>query len=161
MAEQIPIAGSVFNVPVRYEEGHELTANEAAALNQTFHENLRNNFAKRVDSRKENGELDSDVKEELQSELDSYADEYEFGGPRGGAVRDPVMSEAMKMAKDKIWDLLKSKGKKRKDVEASAVSDLAKKYIDRNPSIMDLARKRVEEARAAASGDLEALVAGI
>ena len=98
MAEQITIAGSVFNVPVRYEEGHELTANEAAALNQTFHENLRNNFAKRVDSRKENGELDSDVKEELQSELDSYADEYEFGGPRGGAVRDPVMSEAMKMA---------------------------------------------------------------
>ena len=162
MAEQITIAGHVFDVPTRYEEGHELTANEASALNQTFHENLRNNFAKKVEARKDGGDLDDDSKSELQEELDKYAEDYEFGvRTGGGAVRDPVMSEALSIAKDKIWEALKRKGKRRKDVEASAVTDLAKKLIDRNPEIMNLARQRVAEAQAAAAGDLEELIADV
>jgi hypothetical protein len=46
--EQITIAGQSFNVPIRYEEGHELTSGEASALNQTYHENIRNNLAKKA-----------------------------------------------------------------------------------------------------------------
>ena len=163
MAEQITIAGHVFNVPTRYEEGHELTANEAAALNQTFHENLRNNFAKKVEDKKDGMEKieDDDVLTDLQSQLDEYADQYEFGAPGARGARDPVLSEAMKLAKDKIWEALRAKGKKRKDVEASAVTELAKKHLVKHPEVMQLARQRVAEAQAAASGDLEDLVANI
>ena len=163
MAEQITIAGHVFNVPTRYEEGHELTANEAAALNQTFHENLRNNFAKKVEDKKDGMERieDDDVLTDLQSQLDEYAEQYEFGAPGARGARDPILSEAMKLAKDKIWEALRARGKKRKDVEASAVTELAKKYLAKHPETMQLARQRVAEAQAAASGDLEDLVANI
>ena len=44
--DEITIAGQVFSVPVRYAAGHVLTEGEASALNQTYHENLRNNFAR-------------------------------------------------------------------------------------------------------------------
>ena len=50
MPEKITIAGKPFDVPHRYEEGHQLTAAEAKALNQIFWENLRNNFQVRVNS---------------------------------------------------------------------------------------------------------------
>lgn len=160
MAEQITIAGHAFNVPTRYEEGHELTANEASALNQTFHENLRNNFAKKVEEAKNGADRveDDDVLAELQEQLDKYAETYEFGVRTGGGyVRDPVMAEAMKIAKDKIWEDLRSRGKKPKDIEASAVTARAKKVIEKNPSIMDLARQRVAEMQAIAAVDLEGL----
>jgi hypothetical protein len=155
--EQITIAGEIFNAPIRYEEGHELTAGEAGALNQTFHENLRNNFAKRVKDAKEAGSIDMIA---LQTEFDKYAEEYSFGvRTGGGVVRDPVMAEAMVIAKGRIRARIKAKGLKQTDVAASAVTDGAKKLIAKDPTIMELARKRVEEAQAAASADLDELVA--
>ena len=159
--EQITIAGKTFNVPVRYEEGHELTAGEASALNQTYHENLRNNFARKVEEVANGGNLTSDQLDELQEKLDKYAEEYEFGVRVGGFTRgDPIKSEAMKIARDKVWELLKKKGKKRKDVDAAAVNEYAKKLLDKyNDEIMALAKQRVEEAQALAAGDLEDLVA--
>lgn len=160
MAEQITIEGHVFNVPTRYEEGHELTANEAAALNQTYHENLRNNFAKKVKDKKANGEIEEDVLAQLQTDLDEYAEGYEFGvRTGGGAVRDPVMSEAMDLARTKIFEHLKTKGIKRADVSAKQVTEYAKKLLEKNPTIIELARQRVEEARAAATSELDEIVA--
>lgn len=156
--EQITIAGNIFNVPNRYEEGHELTENEAAALNQTYHENLRNNFAKKVSEGVESGKS----LEDLQSELDEYAQSYQFGVRTGGGyVRDPVMSEAMGIAKNKIREHLRKKGVKLKDVEGKAITEAAKKLLARSPEIMELAKQRVEEAKAAAAMDLESLVADI
>ena len=46
--DQITIQGQVFRVPLRYKAGDVLKENEAGALNQTYHENLRNNFASKV-----------------------------------------------------------------------------------------------------------------
>src|SRR6266446_4903096 len=66
--EQITIAAQTFNVPLRYEEGHELSAGEASALNQTYHENIRNNLAKKA----KEGTL-------TQADVDAYASEYQFG----------------------------------------------------------------------------------
>lgn len=157
--EQITIAGQAFNVPVRYEEGHELTAGEASALNQTYHENLRNNFAKTV---KEGLESGSETVETLQTKLDTYAAEYAFGvRTGGGAVRDPVMAEAMNIAKGQIRALLKRKGTKVSDVAASAITDAAKKLVaheTHGPKIMNDAKRRVAEAQAAAGADLDELV---
>lgn len=157
--EQITIAGQTFNVPVRYEEGHELTENEAGALNQTYHENLRNNFASRV----KDGVAAGKSIEDLQSELDTYAESYQFGVRVGGGGRtgDPVLREAMLIAKAKITEHLRKKGVKMKDVDSKTVSEAAKKLIARSPEIMELAKQRVEEAKSAAATDLDSLVADI
>lgn len=151
--EQITIAGSPFNVPVRYEEGHELTSGEASALNQTYHENIRNNLAKKA----KEGTL-------TQADVDSYAETYQFGvraAGTGGVSRDPVMSEAMRIAKKQLAELLKKSGKKVGDYEVAAINDAAKKLLDKSPEIMELARQRVEEQRALASADLGDILGGL
>lgn len=156
--EQITIAGHSFNVPVRYEEGHELTAGEASALNQTYHENLRNNFAKKVKDAGASADVPA-----LQAELDAYAAAYAFGVRTGGggAPRDPVMAEAMSIAKGIIRAALKKKGKKVSEVDPKAINDAAKKLIDRDHSITETAKARVAEAQAAASEDLSDLIADL
>ena len=60
----ITIAGHAFQAPIKYAEGDTLEANEAGALNQTYHENLRNNFAKRVQEALDanGGSLPDDIK---------------------------------------------------------------------------------------------------
>lgn len=160
MTEQITIAGEVFDAPVRYEEGHELTAGEAAALNQTFHENLRNNFAKRVKDAKDNGSFDLEA---LKTEFATYADEYAFGirTGGGGATRDPVLAEAMNIARGQVRAAIRKKGLKLADVQATAVTNAAKKLIEKNPSILELARERVEETKAVSTDDLGDLVANL
>lgn len=155
--EQITISGKVFNAPLRYEEGHELSAGEASALNQTYHENLRNNFAKRVKEAVENGGFDQDA---LQTEFDKYAQDYQFGvrSGGGGAPRDPVMAEAINIAKGKIREALK---KKQQKADAAAITEAAKKLVSKNPAIMDLARERVAQAQAAATADLDDILSDI
>lgn len=156
--EQITIAGAAFNVPVRYEEGHELTAGEASALNQTYHENIRNNFAKKVKDAGDNPDLAA-----LQAELDAYAAEYQFGirTPGTGVTRDPVMSEAMRIAKKQIGELMKKNGKKIGDYEVSAINEAAKKLLARDPQIMELAKQRVAEQQSLASADIDDLLSGL
>src|SRR5262245_45849295 len=78
--DQITIQGQTFKVPIRYSAGHQLTDGEAGALNQTFHENLRNNFASKVRDGIEAGV----PVETLQQQLDDYATDYQFGVRSGG-----------------------------------------------------------------------------
>lgn len=150
--EQITIAGTAFNVPVRYTEGHELSAGEASALNQTFHENIRNNLAKKA----KEGTL-------TQAEVDAYAGDYQFGVRTAGTgvTRDPVMSEAMRIAKKQIGELLKKNGKKIGDYEVAAINDAAKKLLELDPAILELARQRVAEQQSLASADLGDLLSGL
>jgi len=160
---QILIQGINFRVPKPFKDGHECSAGEANALNQTLAENLRNNFATTVkEAKDQNGEdLGDDVIAQLQEELDDYAAEYEFGAGRVGGPRDPVRSEAMRMAKEQIRDALKRRGVALKNVAAEAITAAAEKLLVKNPEILALAKERVEKAQAAASGDLADLVAAI
>ena len=150
--EQITIAGQAFNVPLRYEEGHELTAGEASALNQTFHENIRNNLAKKA----KEGTL-------TQAEVDTYATSYAFGvrAAGTGVTRDPVQSEAMRIAKKQVADLVRKSGKKVSDYEASAITAAAQALIAKDPAILDLARQRVAEQQSLAQADLGDILAGL
>ncbi len=159
--EQITIAGHSFNVPLRYEEGHELTAGEASALNQTYHENLRNNFAKKVKDAGGSPDIPA-----LQAELDAYASEYAFGvrsSGGGGRTTDPVMSEALRIAKKQINDLIRAKGGKPGDYEPSALTNAAKALLSRpqGAQIMEVARARIEEQKSLAAGNLEDLIGGL
>lgn len=146
--EQYTIAGQTFNVFQPYAEGHTLTSGEASALNQTYAENIRNNFASKVKEAVEAGAFDQEV---FQGQLDDYMSDYEFGVRRGGGGRtgDPVMAEALIIARDKVRVNLKKKGYQLKDVPASEITRLAKDVIasGKYPEIMQAAEARVAAQR--------------
>ena len=133
---RIKVEGLIFNAPAPYRAGHMLNENEANTLNQTFAENLRNNFAKKVKSceggrsEERRGISLPTAKrplQDLQQEFSSYANDYEFGtraaggGGEGALPRDPVDREAYIMARDMIRQHAKSKGIK---VDAEQVAGL-------------------------------------
>lgn len=141
----LTIAGLAFLVAPRYAEGHVLTANEASALNQTFFENLRNNFAGKA---KEGAD---------QAAFDEYASVYQFGvRTGGGGSRDPIEVEALNLARDAVRALIKKQGKNISDYKAAAISEAAGKLVEKDPSYRELARKRVEELQSAATETLDA-----
>jgi len=149
--DEITIQGQVFRVPLRYAAGHSLTEGEAGALNQTFHENLRNNFAKKVNEGTEAGV----TKDILQQQLDDYANDYQFGVRTGGGGfrGDPVMTLAMNISRELVRQAIKTKGLDQEEWPASRVSQAAKALIDNqgeNGKILATARKQVEAEKEAA-----------
>lgn len=87
------IVGAIMN------EGH------VHSLQQTRRENIRNNFAARVEKALGDAEqLAPESLQQLQQELQDYAAHYQFGvrasGPR--RVVDPVEKEMLRMAKEDI-----------------------------------------------------------
>jgi hypothetical protein len=147
----ITIAGETFTAPQPYAEGHVLSGNEATALNQTYAENLRNNFASKVKAAQEAGTFDL---EQFQSEFDEYASGYEFGvrsGGGGGRSGNPVLVEAMNIARELVRKAIVKKGLKLADYKAADISARAKAALDKgdatSESIMALAKQRVEAAK--------------
>lgn len=148
--ENYTIAGKEFSILIPYLAGDVLNANEAATLNQTWAENARNNFAKKVKEAVEAGSFDQDA---MQLALDDYLENYEFGVRTGGGrIGDPVLAEAMSITKDRVRDALVKKGAKLKDYKAGDISAMAKQVLERKDAkadaIMELARQRVEAAKA-------------
>lgn len=146
--DQITIQGQTFRVPIRYSAGHSLTEGEAGALNQTYHENLRNNFAKKVSDGVEAG-VSVDV---LQQQLDDYANEYQFGVRTGGGGfrGDPVMTLAMNIAREMVRTAIKAKGLDSDEWPAGRVSQAAKALLEsqgEDGKIIATARKQVEAER--------------
>lgn len=161
--QEITIAGQTFLVTPQYEDGDTINANEAAALNQTLFENLRNNFASKVKEGIAAG-LDHAV---LQQQLDTYEEAYSFGvRSGGGGRRDPVRTEAIAIALDMVKNKLRETGRKLADYSAKQLTDLAKQVVDsgKYPQIMEQAKDRVEQAKAAAAevaSDLDNLIGGL
>jgi len=156
--EEITIQGKTFKVPVRYSAGHQLTEGEAGALNQTYHENLRNNFAKKVNEGDEAGI----TQEVLQQQLDDYANDYQFGVRTGGGGfrGDPVMTLAMNIAREMVRQAIKSKNLDQEQWPAQRVSAAAKQLIDsqgENGTIVATARAQVEAEKAAAKEAMQAV----
>lgn len=155
MTESITISGETFQVSKPYAEGHQLTANEASALNQTRIENLRNNFAAKVKDAKAAGAFDLPTFQAQFTALDSA---YVFGvrsaGGGGGPRLDPVEAEAMNIAREKVRAAIVKKGHKLSDVSAATITELAKKAVEANPSIRELAQARVTAAQNLADVDV-------
>jgi hypothetical protein len=153
--DQITIQGQAFRVPLRYKAGDVLKENEAGALNQTFHENLRNNFASRV---RDGVEANVPI-ETLQQQLDDYANDYQFGVRTGGGGYrgDPVTTLAMNIARELVRQVIKKKGLDAEDWPASKVSLAAKQLLDsqgENGSVITTARKQIEAEKAAGAAAL-------
>lgn len=153
--QPLTIQGKSFVVPLLYVAGPcELSEGEAAALNQTYAENIRNNFASLM-KRAAEGE---NPKELTQEDLDAYADEYEFGKRSGGArgPRDPVGSEEKRLALTAIKAKVEEKGKKWADLAKEKQEALLKQVLDAG-TFRAKAEKIVAERREAAEsiGELD------
>lgn len=153
-SRRIKVEGLIFSAPAPYKAGHVLEENEAATLNQTYSENLRNNFAKAVKKYKEEAEKNgaaaladgAEAPADLQNEFNEYASDYKFGVRTGGGgdtslPRDPVLREAHLIARELIRAKAKEKGLK---VDAEQVAALVPGVLEKRPTIMDEARRRVE-----------------
>lgn len=147
--QTVTISGKQFTIAAPYAEGHVLTANEAAALNQTFRENIRNQLAKRVAEGTAG-----------QADVDAVAESYRFdtrGHGGGGARRDPVMAEALRQATEMVKDLIKQKGHNLSDYPAATIKQYAEQVLERRPNLVDEARERIAAQRAKAAETLSAL----
>jgi len=157
----ITIAKHEFEVPSPYAAGHVLNENEAAALNQTFKENLRNNFAPKVKAKATNEdesvrELTEQEVAELQNELDTIAASYEFGvrGSRGeSASLSPIEKHTRKVAHEALMGMLKAKNIKLKDVSEEKYEELISK-ISEKEEIKNAAQMRLDQEETLAKLDL-------
>lgn len=151
MPHSIVIQGKEFTVNPPYAAGHVLNEAEASQLNQTWAENIGNNFRKKIKEAVEAGSFDQSV---FQTQLDEYANEYEMGVRRasgGGVSRDPVMAEAMNLARKDVKAQLKKKGHDLKNYDAEQINALAAKFIERKPSYREQAEQIVAIRRQAAA----------
>jgi len=108
----ITIQHAEWNVEPRYGVGHVLTENEASALNQTFFENIRNNWASRLKTASENGQTLS------QDDLDKYVAEYQFGVRSivNREPKDPIAAEERRLARAAVSEAIRAQGLRLKDV---------------------------------------------
>jgi hypothetical protein len=141
---QITIAGRQFEVTSPYVPGpRDLSEGEAHTLNQTRHENIRNNFAKKVKEAK--------PEEDLQALITAYDAEYEFGvrGEGGGVSRDPVQVEARSLVRVTIKTKLKEKGI---SADAKAINAAVEKILasEKGAKFLEVAKQRVAEKQAIA-----------
>jgi hypothetical protein len=154
--DEFTIAGHTFLAFHPYSEGHPLTANEAASLNQTFTENVRNNFSKTVKNAAEAGTLDTDA---MQALLDTYMNTYEFGvrrgGGGGGRTADPVKARAMELARDAVRKKIKEVGGNLKDYPAKDISERARKAVESNPRFTQLAASQIEMEKDIDTGSVD------
>lgn len=143
---EITVQKQTFTVPHRYIAGSiTLTEGEAHALQQTYAENLRNNFAARM---KAAAEQDPPV-QLSQSDFDAYANEYEFGlRTSGGIARNPIESAERQLATAAVKTALTAKGKSWKALTEEQQEALVDRFVG-SGKFRDDAERLVEARKAA------------
>jgi hypothetical protein len=156
--QSLTIQDRKFTIPLPYAAGAcILTEGEANALNQTFAENIRNNFAQQM---KRAAEDKDNPKQIGQDELDEYVESYEFGKRAGGArgPRDPVGTEEKKLATVAVQAHVEKAGKKWKDLAKEKQDELVAKVIS-SGRFRERAEKIVADRQASAA-DLDGMDLG-
>ena len=125
---ELTIQGKEFTIPRRYIPGPiDLTQGEAHALQQTFAENARNNFAGQMKRAAE----EEPARELTQADFDAYVAGYEFGvRSSGGVARDPVESEERRLIVAKLREALTAKGRNWKQLTEEQQEALVAKAIE-------------------------------
>lgn len=150
---ELTIQGKTFQAPTPYTAGHVLTDVEASVLNQTFLENLRNNFGAKMKKAFFDGATVPGA-----AEFAEYAAQYKFGLRQVGerVERDPIKTEARKLIREKLTAALKAKGHKVKDLEEGKLAAMIEEALTKHPQFLQQAAAIVE-ARKAAATDLSSL----
>jgi hypothetical protein len=106
---KIRINQYAFSIPLRFRAGHELSQNEADALNGLRAENIRNNVKRWIDEATKGlppGELlTPDALSALQDRVSEYARDYEFGPkgePKGGIRKTAFEIELLAIATSRV-----------------------------------------------------------
>lgn len=168
-SREITIAGVVVEIADVFAAGYVLKEGDAYQLNQVRAENIRNNLASFVKEEKEKvakelgafkqvdgkdvpdidqvsvDNLDVDA---IQAQVDKYAAEYQFGVGAGGGARapkDPVEREAIAIATEVIKTAYRSKGYKQP--KPDKLKELVAGLLEKDPSIKERAKARVEEVK--------------
>lgn len=152
----LTILGLQFDIPTRYAEGHKCSTNEAAALNQTMLENVRNNRAKRIkeviDEAGGAEKVTPQQVAELQKEISEYASTYTFY-PSPARIADPVENLARRTAWDIVKDgLRKNPNVKMKDLTDDDKNKLIDDILTKNPKIRDFAKNQIAAQRKLLAG---------
>ena len=83
------------------------------------------------------------VEKKLQAMLNG---EVRVAGTREG---DPVKAEAMRLATEAVKAMLRKAGKKVSSYDAKSIRDASRQYLERTPELIETAKARVEQAKAA------------
>lgn len=144
-SRKITIAGLDVTIDDKYSEGDTISTNEAAALNQTRAENVRNNTAAKVKEFNENpDESEFDSVEELIEYIINYADNYEFGARSGGRSTDPLASEMRDLAKKAIKSRILQAGGKISDFSGKELNAKVDEVLS-NPDNFAKIKAKAEE----------------
>lgn len=142
----ILISGHRFSVPSPYASGHVCNAAEAEILNRKLHENLRTNFAKRIDELV----LEGGCEIKVEQEFHDYSSSYHLGGP------DPSDEEALAIARQIVRTQLKGQGHNLTDYSKASLTELAKVLLngEAGGEIRVMAADRVRAIQKAAKDEL-------
>lgn len=159
------IAKQKFTMWKPFAAGSTINENEAIALNQTFAENVRNNFAAKVKEHVEAGSFDTDA---MQAELNAYMESYEFGVRKGrpsgtgtgGRRSDPVALRAVELARNAVRKKIQEIGGNLKDYSAKDITERAKKAVEANPKFRETAARQIEEESDIDAGELDSASIG-
>lgn len=147
-----------FHLRDRYEAGHQLTAEEASALNSLRAENIRNNLAPAVSkaaSQLPAGTLLSpDQLAPLVALAAKYDAEYEFGRKRAYSRPGPIEVEAQAIAKARVVAAARAQGQ----TLAPAELDQLVETLASREDVQAEARLRVQDSQRVASAALESLL---
>jgi hypothetical protein len=135
----ITVNGHAFRIPTRYQEGHECTAPEAAALQKKYEINLKPSVSKIV----EEG-LSNDLKlEAIEDAISARAARYQFGMRVGGGApkkpKDPIEVQAMLIAKLHAREQARRAGFKGKDLMKQ--TSVRARELAKRPDYLKLAKQ--------------------
>lgn len=139
----ITIQDIAFTVSQPYAEGHVLTGGEAAALNQTWAEAIRNNSAAKVKKAKEAPDFGEAAVANLQREIDEYCSTFKLNG---GSARsaDPIDKEANLIAAGLLNQLLAEQGVTQKAYRDAGKYDAKLEEIASREDVRKLAASNVK-----------------
>lgn len=103
------IHGVAFELSQPYAEGHILTPAEARALNQVRSENIGNNVREKLKELLEAGDNDGAAKLVAERDADYV---FNMSSGTGSVKRDPIETEARKIARELIKENLSASGRK-------------------------------------------------
>ena len=148
------VSGQEFEVTCPFLAGHVLTENEAAVMNQTYIENIRNNTREKVKTWVEEGKTVA----EMQDLIDEIADEYKFGERKGGGkrVHDPILREMRALADEALKPIVAKQGGAWTNLSPAEKENLRERYLAKfGESLKEIAVTRIEAAKKVTSGDFD------
>lgn len=122
-----------YTIAQPFAEGHVCTANEANALNQLLSENVRNNFAPKVEK--------SEVAP-TQKDLDNYVAGYQFG-IRSVNSADPVEKVMRQLVERKLIEALKARGKNKSSLSSEEFKNAIDAAVEKNRDVLYAKAKEI------------------